>query len=468
MHARQRKLYFKCAAGSTNVHVSNTPSVRVPTIRELLAFAGPLAAVNVTAPILSSIDTAFVGRCAGTLELAALGPACMITDLLTLIVSSPTAAIQLYARCTGNEELRKRHGATCLSVALGAGLTALVVCLANSHFLLRALNATPEMMPAAMSYVRVRALGLPMSSITTIMYGLCVGQGDTFTPLVVTVFLSAVLNILFDWRLCAVWNMGIAGAAWATVAAQVASLTAYTVLMRKSKQLPLPGIRDFLPYRKDAFDVLSIFFPIAFVVICVLSMYACMSGFVNRTQPLAMVAAYKIIITVFAFVALCADPMAQTTTTKLAPIVVAGSRRGAMTFFRRAVLAAFVVGACGAMTGAVFLKYGASLFTKDLAVAASASVGLGHFVAILCLMHPMRVCQNVMVCHGDFLFYVLMQAGLSFMFFVGMWQLVGMSHGSSSIAYTNMWTATLFYYVASLVVWAGRALQLNRRLGNKS
>jgi hypothetical protein len=54
----------------------------------LLRFAAPLAAVSVCGPILSTIDTSFVGRCAGTLELAALGPACTVTDLIYLICSS--------------------------------------------------------------------------------------------------------------------------------------------------------------------------------------------------------------------------------------------------------------------------------------------------------------------------------------------------------------------------------------------
>ena len=35
-------------------------------------------------------------------------------------------------------------------------------------------------------------------------------------------------------------------------------------------------------------QVLSIYLPVSFIVVCVLSMYACMSGFVNQTQPLVM------------------------------------------------------------------------------------------------------------------------------------------------------------------------------------
>lgn len=73
-------------------HVQCSPWQLVPSWRlALLRFAAPLAAVSVTGPILSTIDTSFVGRCAGTLELAALGPACTVTDLIYLICRTLTA-----------------------------------------------------------------------------------------------------------------------------------------------------------------------------------------------------------------------------------------------------------------------------------------------------------------------------------------------------------------------------------------
>ena len=35
-------------------------------------------------------------------------------------------------------------------------------------------------------------------------------------------------------------------------------------------------------------------------------------------------------------------------------------------------------------------------------------------------MHPARVCQNSLVVHGDLLFYVIAQTGLSLLFFAGL------------------------------------------------
>lgn len=437
----------------------------VPTKVSLLKFAAPLAAVSVAGPILSTIDTAFVGRCAGTIELAALGPACTVTDLIYLICSTvSTAAIKLYADTKGDEARRKRLGATSLSVALSIGTVAAVFSMGLGRTLLKVLGATPLMMPAAHRYIFIRAIGLPMATLASAMYGLCVGQGDTRTPLIVTVGLSAVLNVIFDWILCAVIPLGAAGAAWATVASQVTSFTAYAFIMRRKGQLPLPGLQGFLPSPAEAKPLLSIFAPISFIVICVLSMYACMSGFVNNTQPIVMIAAYKIWISVFAFFALCADPLAAATTTKLPPLINSGSSRNARLFVRRAMSCAVLVGTSGALAGAAFLRFGAQIFTQDAAVAHGASVGLAHFVAILALMHPTRVCQNTLIAHGDFLFYVAAQACLSALFFVGLTLLAGRCASGSISAYLSMLTATLAFYVASLSVYGFRARLLNRRI----
>eukprot|EP00931_Biecheleriopsis_adriatica_P066261 TRINITY_DN40657_c0_g1_i1.p1 TRINITY_DN40657_c0_g1~~TRINITY_DN40657_c0_g1_i1.p1 ORF type:complete len:542 (-),score=81.29 TRINITY_DN40657_c0_g1_i1:12-1598(-) len=440
-------------------------SPEVPSKLDLLRFAAPLAAVSIAGPVLSTIDAAFVGRCAGTVDLAALGPACTVTDLIYLICSTvSTAAIKLYADVEGDKEKQKRHTATCLFLALAIGTTAAITSLILGTLLLRALGATPIMLVPAHRYVVIRAVGLPLATLASAMYGLCVGQGDTKTPLLVTVGLSALLNVLFDWLLCAVFAMGAAGAAWATVAAQMTSFIAYTAIMRRKGQLPLPKLRQFVPSLTEARPVLSVFFPISFIVICVLSMYACMSGFVNTTQPIAMVAAYKIWISIFAFFALCADPLAAATTTKLPPLINSGSSTAVRLFVRRAIWCATGVGASGALLGAGILRYCSYAFTQDAAVVAGASVGLFHFVAILTLMHPTRVFQNTLVAHGDFLFYVAAAAGLSSLFFVGLVALAGRCVTGSLSAYLSMLTATLVFYISSICVYGLRARQLNRRV----
>eukprot|EP00435_Cladocopium_sp_Y103_P024159 s273_g5.t3 len=441
----------KRAAGTGDVETVET----VPTRLALLRFAAPLAAVSVCGPILSTIDTSFVGRCAGTVELAALGPACTVTDLIYLICSTvSTAAINLYAKNSDDEHKMTRFNATCVAVALTVGLVAMVVSMVFGEALLLALGATPVMIEVAKKYVRIRAAGLPLATMACAMYGLCVGRGDTKTPLVVTVYLSAILNVFFDWLLCAQFPFGAAGAAVATVAAQSSSFVAYFALMRRNGHLRLPSFRDFWPSWSETKPVLSIYVPVAFIVVCVLSMYACMSGFVNQTQPLVMMAAYKIWITVFAFFALCADPLAAATSTKLPPFVLKKSSSCARTFFRRAASSAAAVGA--------------GVFTQDPNVIQGAKIGVLPFILILCVMHPTRVCQNSLVVHGDLIFYVCAQTGLSILFFVGLTLLAGRCAIGSISAYRSMLLATLIFYLASFGTYGSRVRYLNRRLGYQS
>jgi len=444
----------------------------VPTRAELIKFAAPLAAVSIAGPVLSAIDTAFVGRCAGTLELAALGPACTVADLIYLLCCTiGTAAIRNYANVGEDEEQRKRLGSTCIVIGATNGALAAIVSIVCCAPLLAGLSATPAMIPIATDYIKVRAIGLPFASVAAAMYGLCVGQNDTRTPFIVTVVVAAMFNIAADWLFCAIAGWGAAGAAWATVAAQLTSLVAYVVIMRHKGQLPLPKLSQFQPSRALLGGIMEVYLPVSAVVICVLSMYACMSAFVNRTQPVVMVAAYKVIISVFAFVALCADPMAAAATTKLPPILTSGSRSAAHTFTRRAASCAAVVGIAGASLGAAVLRYGAGIFTKDTLVASACKVGLVRFMAILSIMHPTRVFQNSLLAHGDYGYYMVAQAVASTLFFVGLYRmgvrayrLVLAGKTTAVSAYTSMWSATLIFYTTSFFIFAARAYWLNKSL----
>ena len=61
------------------------PSSWVSDVGAILRFALPALGSSLASPVLSAVDTAVVGRCATTLELAALGPASTVFDSLGLV-----------------------------------------------------------------------------------------------------------------------------------------------------------------------------------------------------------------------------------------------------------------------------------------------------------------------------------------------------------------------------------------------
>lgn len=111
------------------------------------------------------------------------------------------------------------------------------------------MNAPAEAFDKTVSYVRICGAGM----LVIITYNLigCVfrGLGDSRTPLL-TVAIACVCNILGDLLLCAGFHMGTAGAAFATVFAQIISVVVSWFFIRK-KELPFTMSRKDIRIRKD-------------------------------------------------------------------------------------------------------------------------------------------------------------------------------------------------------------------------
>ena len=54
---------------------------RAPSVGALVGFAVPLLGIGLASPLLGLVDTAVVGRCAGSLQLAALAPSVALCDI---------------------------------------------------------------------------------------------------------------------------------------------------------------------------------------------------------------------------------------------------------------------------------------------------------------------------------------------------------------------------------------------------
>lgn len=79
-----------------------------------------------------------------------------------------------------------------------------------------------EMLAHGRKYLRIRALGLPLVLVATVLQGASLGRQDAWTPL--KIFMTAgLLNVVGDVLLTINMGMGAAGAAIATLASQVAA-----------------------------------------------------------------------------------------------------------------------------------------------------------------------------------------------------------------------------------------------------
>lgn len=222
--------------------------------REIRALALPALGALAADPLVSMVDTAFVGRL-GVLPLAALGINASVFSLAFVIFNflayATTPAI---ARAVGRGDTEEagRVAVHALTLALLAGTGALVMLQLLADPILALMGASGDLLEPARTYLRIRALAGPAVLFMIAGHGIFRGWQDTRTPLWLTLAMNLV-NLVLDPLLIFGLGWGLAGAALATTVAQWAGavLFVWVIFGPRRTQLHvrahLPKWRDLLP-----------------------------------------------------------------------------------------------------------------------------------------------------------------------------------------------------------------------------
>ena len=223
--------------------------------REILTLALPALGALAADPLVSLIDTAFVGRL-GRVELAALGVNVAVFSFAFILfnfLAYGTTPMVGRALGRGDRDEAGRIVANAFVLALLAGALALTVLQAFARPILAVMGADATLMDPAASYLRVRALAGPALLLITAANGAFRGFQDTRTPLIVTLGVAG-LNLILDPLFIFVFGWGLVGAAWATTVAQWAGAVAFVALVygrlrgRWRVPLRLPSWREVTPF----------------------------------------------------------------------------------------------------------------------------------------------------------------------------------------------------------------------------
>lgn len=208
-------------------------------LQPLILFAFPVLLALFLQAMYGAVDLLIVGKFASSTDVSAVSTGSQImTTLTTLISSFAMGTTILLGQQIGSgrkEEGGKTVGtAVVMFACIAVVISLLLVGLAPQ--VCRIMNAPAEAFSQTASYIRICGGGM----LVIVAYNLigCIfrGLGDSRTPLI-TVAIACVCNIAGDLLLCAVFQMGTTGAAIATVFAQVISVVASFLLIRR-KELP--------------------------------------------------------------------------------------------------------------------------------------------------------------------------------------------------------------------------------------
>lgn len=201
-----------------------------PLFSKILMFSIPLAATGILQLLFNAADVIVVGKFAGSASLAAVGATGSLINLLVGafmgISVGANILIARYLGCKQNESVEKAvHTSYALSALMSVVL--MIIGLALSEPLLRAMDTPDDILPLAALYLRIYFLGMPANLIYNFGAAILRAVGDTKRPLWYLV-ISGMVNVILNLLLVIVFKLDVAGVAIATVISQYISLALVT------------------------------------------------------------------------------------------------------------------------------------------------------------------------------------------------------------------------------------------------
>lgn len=219
------------------------------TTREVVLLATPLVIQNLSYTLLGVADTLFVSRIS-TDALAAVGLANMIFFAVLLFFrGTANSSVVFIGRAYGEKNDAKIGAAVWNVLNVAAWLSLLVILLPfffRSLFPVVAPPDSPAVSLYGTTYLQIRALEIPLSMFVGVIWGFLVGRGDSRTPMMLA-WMTVLLNIFFDWMLVfgnlGAPALGVAGAAYATVLANIVNAVVGGIILWLPKHHALYGTR---------------------------------------------------------------------------------------------------------------------------------------------------------------------------------------------------------------------------------
>ncbi len=215
-----------------------------PVGKLLLKLAIPSVIAQIVNMLYNIVDRIYIGHIpeTGSLALTGLGvcmPLILIVSAFAAFVSSGGAPRASIAMGKGDHETAQRilGGCFTMQILISAVLTAVLLIWGRDLLLL--FGASENTIDFAASYMNIYAIGTVFVQLTLGLNAFITAQGfATFS--MVTVLIGAVVNIVLDPLFIFAFNMGVKGAALATILSQgISCVWVICFLMGKKTLLKL-------------------------------------------------------------------------------------------------------------------------------------------------------------------------------------------------------------------------------------
>lgn len=196
--------------------------------RHIIDLAIPMTLAQLVQMAYNLVDRIYIGHLPGTSSIALTGlgltfPIITIIMAFTNLFSTGSVALYSIARGKQDAAAERRYMENAFLLLLLTSVVVMVLCFVFMHPILYLFGASDETYPYSAAYLCIYLIGTPLVMLATGMNGFINAQGYGKTGMF-TILIGAIINIILDPVFIFVLDLGISGAAIATVISQLLSV----------------------------------------------------------------------------------------------------------------------------------------------------------------------------------------------------------------------------------------------------
>lgn len=351
-----------------------------PVFAALIRFALPVLGALILQAAYGAVDLMVVGQFGDASSISAVGTGSTFMQMVTFVITSlAMGSTVIIGQHIGEGKPRKAGDAVGTTIILfaviGIALTILLEIFAGG--LMTLLQVPQASYDKAVTYVRICSGGILIIIAYNVISGVLRGVGNANLPFIF-VSIACVVNIIGDLLFVGAFHMDAAGAALATVLAQLVSVIASLFVLRR-QSLPVSfSLQQCRIYGNELKKILNVGVPIALQEGMVQISFLVINTIINN-MGLMPSAGYGVAQKIISFIMLVPSSVMQTVSAFVAQNIGAGKRDRAKKGLFTAMITGCTVGIFIFLAGFFGGGFLSHAFTSDSEVIKQSALYLKGF-----------------------------------------------------------------------------------------
>lgn len=360
----------------------NNSFIEGPIFSSLIRFAVPVLGALILQAAYGAVDLLVVGWFGDAASISAVGTGSAFMQMVTFIITSLAMGSTVIIGQHIGEEKPKAAGdavgtTIVMFVILGIILTVLLEVFAGG--IVSILQVPEESVAKTITYLRICSGGILIIIAYNVISGVLRGVGNANLPFLF-VGIACVVNIIGDLLFVGVFHMDVAGAALATVFAQLVSVVMSVFVLRK-QNMPISFSKEQCKiYAGEMKKILNVGVPIALQETMVQISFLVINSIIND-MGLMQSAGYGVAQKLVSFIMLVPSSVMQSVSAFVAQNIGAGQKDRAWRGFLTAMATGCAVGVVIFFAGFFGGAQMSSLFTSEAEVIVQSADYLKGFSA---------------------------------------------------------------------------------------